>query len=482
MLSLPPAGRIFLATEPTRMHLSFDRLAALARDVIRQDPLSGHPGHRGRRPILGMDLVLPLVLLGGATAGLALLVEPVPSWYFQCAWWSYILAADALNRRLSGSSALRDDPRGFLRLAGISVAWWTLFEAINLRLGNWYYVMDHPQQAVRWAGGVLAFATVLPGVLETTQLIGHLGWLRTVRTVPLGWGMGRDRACLALGLASLLLPLVWPEVFFPLVWLGFVFLVEPWNRRHARESFLRDLERGEAGPLCRTLVAGLVCGVLWETWNFWARTRWIYTVPGFEAWKLFEMPIAGFLGFPPFAVECVAVVRFLDALRARGRWAGARRGLTPGLLWLATAGAVFLVFDAADRVTLDSLYVPTARLEILPTDARQRLAGLGLDSPERLLRALRRPDGLREWAQRSGLPAADLERVRSRVALVLHRGLGQDRAQQLDALGVRSLEDLKGWTPGALAAALRGQRVRPGDRFLERRVGVWLQGLNRETR
>jgi transposase len=42
MLSLPPAVRIFLAMEPTRMHLSFDRLAALARDVIQEDPLSGH--------------------------------------------------------------------------------------------------------------------------------------------------------------------------------------------------------------------------------------------------------------------------------------------------------------------------------------------------------------------------------------------------------------------------------------------------------
>ncbi len=42
MLSLPPAVRIFVATEPTNMHLSFDRLAALARDVIQQDPLSGH--------------------------------------------------------------------------------------------------------------------------------------------------------------------------------------------------------------------------------------------------------------------------------------------------------------------------------------------------------------------------------------------------------------------------------------------------------
>jgi transposase len=42
MLSLPPAIRIFVATAPTNMHLSFDRLAALARDVIQQDPLSGH--------------------------------------------------------------------------------------------------------------------------------------------------------------------------------------------------------------------------------------------------------------------------------------------------------------------------------------------------------------------------------------------------------------------------------------------------------
>jgi transposase len=42
MLSLSPAVRIFVATAPTNMHLSFDRLAALARDVIHQDPLSGH--------------------------------------------------------------------------------------------------------------------------------------------------------------------------------------------------------------------------------------------------------------------------------------------------------------------------------------------------------------------------------------------------------------------------------------------------------
>jgi transposase len=42
MLMLPPAVRIFLASEPADLRRSFDGLAAMAREVVRQDPLSGH--------------------------------------------------------------------------------------------------------------------------------------------------------------------------------------------------------------------------------------------------------------------------------------------------------------------------------------------------------------------------------------------------------------------------------------------------------
>jgi transposase len=42
MLSLPSAVRIFLCTEPTDMRRGFDRLAEMVRQVLRQDPLSGH--------------------------------------------------------------------------------------------------------------------------------------------------------------------------------------------------------------------------------------------------------------------------------------------------------------------------------------------------------------------------------------------------------------------------------------------------------
>jgi transposase len=42
MLMLPTGVKIFVATEPADLRKSFDGLSALVRDVIKQDPLSGH--------------------------------------------------------------------------------------------------------------------------------------------------------------------------------------------------------------------------------------------------------------------------------------------------------------------------------------------------------------------------------------------------------------------------------------------------------
>jgi hypothetical protein len=416
-----------------------------------------------------MVLLAAVAVLALATAGLLLLVEPIPGWYYSLAWWSYIVGADDVNRRLSGRSLLRDRPRHFLYLALASVLWWTLFELVNLRLGNWYYVMSPASRAVRWISGVVCFATVLPAIVETVTLIENLGWWRSVRVSPLRWTPGKRRAVLALGAASVALPLAWPDVFYPLVWGAAVFLLEPWNRDHARRSFLRDLEAGEAGPFVRTLFAGLACGGLWELWNHWARTKWIYTVPGFEDVKLFEMPVLGFLGFPPFAVECLVGLRFLGALgdqmpsddRARSRIAAAVLGS------MAVAG----MFAAVDRVTVDSFYRTTAEMTALPAGDRVRLVAAGLASPELIVRRLRTEDGLPEWSARSGLDPATLRAHRETARLVLHRGIGDARAARLAALGVRRVDDLRGRDPAELAAGLRTGD--PRDRFLERRVRGW---------
>lgn len=42
MLSLPPSVRVFLCLAPADMRRSLDGLAALTREILREDPLSGH--------------------------------------------------------------------------------------------------------------------------------------------------------------------------------------------------------------------------------------------------------------------------------------------------------------------------------------------------------------------------------------------------------------------------------------------------------
>ncbi len=53
MLRLPPSVRIFLCRVPVDMRRSFDGLAAMAEQVVRENPLSGHlfvfRGRRGDR-------------------------------------------------------------------------------------------------------------------------------------------------------------------------------------------------------------------------------------------------------------------------------------------------------------------------------------------------------------------------------------------------------------------------------------------------
>ena len=125
-------------------------------------------------------------------------------------------------------------------------------------------------------------------------------------------------ASIALGAACVALPLLVVNAWLvPLVWVGFVLLLEPLNYRRGRPSWLAALAAGDASLLVALLGSGLVCGVLWEFWNYWAATKWTYTVPYFGHVKIFEMPVVGYLGFPPFALECYAMYHWLRGCLGR---------------------------------------------------------------------------------------------------------------------------------------------------------------------
>ena len=98
------------------------------------------------------------------------------------------------------------------------------------------------------------------------------------------------------------------------VFLGFIFLLDPVNRRLGGESIGADLAERRTGRLVNLLAGGMLCGVLWEFWNYWARAKWHYTVPIMERWKIFEMPVPGYFGFPAFALECFTMYVFVRIL------------------------------------------------------------------------------------------------------------------------------------------------------------------------
>ena len=125
-------------------------------------------------------------------------------------------------------------------------------------------------------------------------------------------------------------PLLWPSPYLAApVFLGFIFLLDPLNARAGDESLLGDLRAGTRDRLVNLLAAGFICGGLWEFWNFWARAKWIYTVPILGDIKIFEMPVLGYFGFPPFALECFTMYVFVRRLV----WRGPKRpiGLDPSM-------------------------------------------------------------------------------------------------------------------------------------------------------
>ena len=137
---------------------------------------------------------------------------------------------------------------------------------------------------------------------------------------PLRFSQATERAMVVFGAACLLIPLVIPlriaAYLFVLIWVGFVFLLDPVNHRLGLPSLLGDLAEGRRGRFYSLLLSGWVCGWLWEFWNSWAAAKWHYIFPMFQEWKIFEMPAPGFLGFLPFALECF--VMYVSAAAALG--------------------------------------------------------------------------------------------------------------------------------------------------------------------
>jgi hypothetical protein len=196
---------------------------------------------------------------------------------------------------------------------------WVVFELYNkYSIHNWHYIGLPESIPLRYFGYAWSFATILPALFETGDLISSLRDRRAPmdraaapprhKPGPLGW------LSVLSGALMLAVPILYPSPYLAApVFLGFAFLLDPLNAMTGAESILGDLRQRHYGRLINLLLAGLVCGFAWELWNYRAGGKWIYSVPILPNLRLFEMPLPGYLGFPPFAVECFVMYIWVRA-------------------------------------------------------------------------------------------------------------------------------------------------------------------------
>jgi len=272
-----------------------------------------------------------LGIIGVAEALLVAGDPTIAGWLTPIVWTGYVLFVDALAARFTGRSYLTTDRVEGVLVALASLGCWWLFELYNAprfwrggadAAGLWWrYHGLEPNLFLRRVGYDWAFATIFPALFLTAAVLRATVFGRA-RVGPWRPSSHTLRLAVVTGAVSVVLPLaVVSPWLVPLVWIGWALLLEPLNYRSGRPSWLADVANGDASRLLALVVSGAICGALWEFWNYWAAARWTYAVPYLGSIKVFEMPVLGYLGFPPFALESYAIYQWL---RGRlGRDAGA---------------------------------------------------------------------------------------------------------------------------------------------------------------
>jgi len=302
-----------------------------------------------------VSIWLGLAIMAVSETATLLRIEPFWTWNTPIAWTGFIVFADAIVYRARGESWIGSSPGEFALLALASIPLWLVFEGFNLQIRNWHYTGLPENFWLRQFGYAWAYGTIWPAIFEGAALVGVSRAGRAGEAGRAGREAGGTRAAggvapppnslthpaprpappappappaqpaLWITIGALMLaspffvsPTIAQYMAAP-VWLGFIFLLDPINARLGGDSLLAEWRDAKFTRTINLAASGILCGVLWEFWNYWAHAKWHYTVPIMEHLKIFEMPVPGYLGFPAFAFECFTMYEFVRrALGLRG--------------------------------------------------------------------------------------------------------------------------------------------------------------------
>ena len=259
---------------------------------------------------LGLALVVIFWVLNWTLGGLR------THWGFFPLWLGYCLAVDALVFWRTGTSLLTRSWQKYICLFIISAPVWWLFEALNLRTHNWFY--EGAGFFTPLAYGLLttlSFTTVIPAVFGTAEFFASFDFLRNIKR---GLVITPDKFTTTIifiaGWFMLALMLAWPRIFFPFMWLSIYFILEPLNVWLGNRSLAEWTKNGDWRPVIALWLGVLLTAFFWEMWNYYSYPKWIYDVPWGNWLHIFEMPLLGYGGYLPFALELYALYHLVIGL------------------------------------------------------------------------------------------------------------------------------------------------------------------------
>jgi hypothetical protein len=327
-------------------------------------------------------------------------------------------------------------------------------------------------------------------MFETTELLETLGLFKNASVKKTIISSEGRSILILLGTLCLVFSALIPEYCFPLVWVGFILLLEPFNYRFRGKSLLKDLEEGKPKKIYLLLIAGLICGFLWEFWNFWAQSKWVYTVPFFEERKGFEMPFLGFLGFPPFTVQAYVMYNFISLFRSGRGWeestyrlnlARRTRPLTMVLTAILIGSFSILIFSAIDFKTVDSYYPRLKDAYWIDPQYRIELPKVGIANLDDLLSKTREKKERDELALRLLIPKELLIQWVEKTQLVQLKGLGIENLRILEGVGIHSISTLATEDPQKLYKKI-GQVLHGRPPLRKAKIRIWIREAKKIVR
>lgn len=231
------------------------------------------------------------------------------SYLFFPLWLGYALAVDGLVFWRTGTSLYTRSRSAYVGLFLLSIPAWWLFEAINLRTQNWVYLgSEFFSPLAFFLLSSLCFSVVIPAVFGAAELAASFGFVRRMKPwLVIGDDRRTTLAFFCAGWLMLALLLAWPVYFFPFVWISVYFITEPVNVWLGNRSLVEYTRVGDWRPVVSLFIGVLLTGFFWEMWNFYSFPKWIYQVPGVDFLRVFEMPLLGYGGYLPFALELHAL-------------------------------------------------------------------------------------------------------------------------------------------------------------------------------